>query len=98
MKNTTNFSQKSPKKFCCKLCNYTTCNLKDYNKHLLTPKHENTTKKNNENVVKISYNCECGKVYAYRGSLYNHKKKCKYVYSDDENNSHIDKNSTLINK
>ena len=97
MKNTTKCPQKSLKKFCCETCNYYTSSQKDYNKHLLTAKHQNTTnntKKSNE----ITFICECGKVYAYRGSLYNHKKKCNYLNKEIENSCQISDQSILINK
>jgi hypothetical protein len=32
-------STKIPPKYYCELCDYFTCYLKDYNKHLLTKKH-----------------------------------------------------------
>jgi len=102
MKNTTKCPQKSPKKFCCVNCNYFTSSQKDYNKHLLTAKHQNTTN-NIEKNDKINFICECGKVYAYRGSLYNHKKKCNYLNKQNDNNCQIINNeitdqATLINK
>jgi hypothetical protein len=65
--------------FSCKLCDYNTCSKKDFEKHLLTKKHNKgeynkiTTKKSSEhNMV-----CECGRTYNHRASLYNHKKTCK---------------------
>ena len=65
--------------FLCKPCDYTTSSKKDFEKHLLTKKHNNgeynqiTTKKSPEhNVV-----CDCGRTYNHRASLYNHKKTCK---------------------
>jgi|MDTC01.1.fsa_nt_gb hypothetical protein len=102
MKNTTKYPQKSLKKFCCETCNYFTSSQKDYNKHILTAKHKNTTN-NTEKNDKISFICECGKSYAYRGSLYNHKKKCKFFNKEIENtcqiiNNEISDQSTLINK
>ena len=97
MKNTTNYPQKSQKKYSCESCNYFTCNLKDYNKHILTAKHKNTTK-NDEKMIKNNYSCECGKLYAYRGSLYNHKKKCKFTILDNKNTCEISEQSSLINK
>ena len=97
MKNTTKYPQKSHKKFCCESCNYFTSSQKDYNKHILTAKHKNTTN-NTEKNDKISFICECGKSYAYRGSLYNHKKKCKYLNKEIENTCQISDQSTLINK
>jgi len=53
----------------CEKCNYTTFNKKEYKKHLLTKKHI-------RDIIKKEYICECGKIYNYNASLYNHKKKC----------------------
>ena len=33
-------SPKIPKKFYCDFCDYNTSNKKDYDKHILTPKHK----------------------------------------------------------
>ena len=83
---TTENAQKNAINYACEKCKYTTCKKSDYNRHLLTPKHKNTTfiqhytTKNaiiNNNV--LYFNCECGKTYPYRGSLYNHKKKCVFI-------------------
>ena len=67
------------KDYSCDICNYKTRNKNNFQKHLLTRKHQNTTKfyeklqqGNNEKFI-----CECGKCYPYRASLYNHRKKCK---------------------
>jgi hypothetical protein len=65
-----------PLKFNCTNCDYITNNKKDYKKHLLTPKHENTTKYNTKTPTNNGFECDCGKTYPYRASLYNHKKKC----------------------
>ena len=84
--------EKSPIFFQCKTCDYSTSNKKDYNKHLLTRKHENTTKYNalGIKIPKNSkiYECQCGKSYPYRSSLYNHKKICSFV---DNKNAIINK-------
>jgi len=77
--------EKMQKKFCCKPCDFTTSNKYNYDKHLLTSKHLNTTKYN-ENTTFLQetaksiehYGCQCGKIYPYRASLHNHKKKCSY--------------------
>ena len=42
-KTTYKKSQKIPKKFECKICNYNCSNKKDFNKHLLTAKHKRLT-------------------------------------------------------
>ncbi len=66
------------KDYTCEACKYKTRNKNNFQKHLLTRKHENTTKYyeklQQDNIEK--YICECGKSYPYRASLYNHRKKC----------------------
>ena len=77
--NTQEFIPKIPKYFYCKNCDYKTSSNKDYNKHLLTPKHEKLTNSNNNTYQKIpQHECICGKIYTHRQSLNNHKKICKY--------------------
>ena len=34
-----NFTPKTPQKFCCTKCNFTTSKNSDYQRHLLTAKH-----------------------------------------------------------
>jgi hypothetical protein len=66
--------------FECKICNFLSCNKKDYNRHLMTRKHNilvnanNFTPKTPINVFK----CDCGKEYKHEPSLYKHKNKCQY--------------------
>ena len=74
-------SPKIPKFFSCKLCDYNTCNSKDFNKHLNTDKHLNRTKlndleqKNPENPKEFV--CKyCNKCYKARNSLWYHEQKC----------------------
>jgi len=67
-------SPKNPLILFCELCDYTTVNKKDWNKHTDTSKHQNllnpTQKTPNE------YNCTCGKIYKHSSTLYAHKKSC----------------------
>ena len=64
-------------KFICEKC-YFKCSKKgDYNRHLLTDKHERLTMANkitsqNDNIFK----CECSKEFKHSSSLSKHKKKC----------------------
>jgi len=72
----------------CRHCYFKSCNKYNYDKHLLTPKHQKNAemltnvdtnvdkkcKKMQKNVQK--YVCECGKEYNHRQSLSLHKKKC----------------------
>ena len=79
----TQKSLKSPFAFSCEKCDYHTSKKSDYNKHILTSKHQNTTKiltntdTNATNVAGNVFTCECGKYYKFRQSLYHHKKTCK---------------------
>jgi hypothetical protein len=78
--------QKTPKQYICKSCTFISSNKKDYNKHLTTAKHLNTTNTTKNTTKKTPhYICSCGKIYNYRASLYNHKKKCTYVDNNNDN-------------
>ena len=76
-------TKKSPKismKFYCKCCDYGTGKPSEYNKHLLTAKHEILTNTPPEiSTAAKLFNCECGKRYKHRQSLNNHKRRCSYV-------------------
>ena len=88
-------TQKTHKQYICESCTFISSNKKDYNKHLTTAKHINTTNTTiNTTTNTQQYICSCGKTYNYRASLYNHKKKCTYV--DNMNNDIIDDNTTDI--
>ena len=81
----TNDDKKNPKKphhYLCQNCNFKCSNKKDYNRHLLTRKHQIVTNDDKKNP--LAYICECGKQYKYRQGLSNHKQKCNYV--EDINN------------
>ena len=81
-----NFTPKNPKNFECKECAFITRNKKDYERHLGTAKHKNTTKYNNFTPKNPKpFQCECGKSYPYRSSLYNHRKNCKISILQTEN-------------
>ena len=65
-----------PQKFLCNICNYSTSNKKDYNKHLTTIKHQKLTNNPNNPQQSPNYTCTCGNSYKHRQSLYNHRIKC----------------------
>jgi hypothetical protein len=74
--------EKTAKFFYCEFCDYKTCDKSDFNKHLLTRKHQKKVGALQEppTIGKISddpYICICGKQYQHRQSLNNHKKTCK---------------------
>ena len=73
--------------FYCESCDYKTCKQSDFNKHLLTLKHQNSDNddKNDDNFsqkVAKSHICDCGKIYKHRQGLSYHKKKC-YIYNEE---------------
>ena len=73
-----NLVQESSNKFCCKKCNYFTSRKSQYDRHLLTLKHEKITNDNNlEQKVPNEFICECGKKYNYLSGLSRHRKTCK---------------------
>ena len=84
---TTEKTPKNAEKYNCKKCNFKCSKLSDYNRHLLTAKHKNTT--NTTNTTKIQqipkYVCECGRAYKHRASLFNHKKTCQKNAENAEN-------------
>jgi predicted RNA-binding Zn-ribbon protein involved in translation (DUF1610 family) len=77
----TEISKKPDNLYCCKLCNFHTCKLTDYNRHIVTQKHirNKTATSINKNLEKntyIIYKCEkCGKEYNDRTGLWRHNKK-----------------------
>ena len=79
-------SLKIPKKFRCDSCYYYTSNKKDYDKHLLTLKHQKMLDGSNMEVEEVNkipiYLCECSKTFKTHGGLWKHKKKGCFVNND----------------
>ena len=85
---TTESSQKIDKKYFCKKCDYTTCKKCNYDKHLLSSKHENSAN-NNQKVAKSSHQCNiCNKCFNDRAGLWRHKKKCLSINQPDISQQH----------
>ena len=90
------YTKMSSKKciFICESCKFKCSNKYNYNKHLLTKKHEilTNTDTNTYNIdvknAKNIFKCHCGKEYKHRQSLNNHKKICDY---EENNEIKIDK-------
>ena len=74
----TNFLPNSPGNFCCIQCDYNTSRKNQYDKHLLTSKHEKTTKRLQQTTKNLpEFICDvCNKTYIHHSSLWKHKKKC----------------------
>lgn len=93
MENTTDFTSKKLLFFECKKCHFKCSKKGDYNRHLESIKHkkQNTT----EIQPKLHHSCKCGKIYLYRASLHNHKKKCTYVEGGKDEYAKLDMNMTF---
>ena len=64
---------KTPQNYFCELCDFNTCNKKDYTRHLLTNKHKILINPN-ENLPKNPIICSCGKTFKHLSTLSAHKK------------------------
>jgi len=79
-------AEKGGQIFCCKQCDYNTCELSKFNRHILTDKHKRMTNglhlggKKAEKAEKIEdekkFLCICGCSYKYRQGLWKHRKSC----------------------
>ena len=81
--------QKTPNSFQCETCDFTTCNKKDYKRHLQTIKHQATKIQPNPPKNQLcstivtpenpKLSCVCGKIYKDKSCIWRHKKKCKSI-------------------
>ena len=87
----TNFTSITSKNFVCQKCDFKCCKKGDWNRHILSSKHQNVDKMltNVDADVIKPYVCECGKIYKHRQSLYVHKQTC--VTKDEINKELHDK-------
>jgi len=60
--------------YTCELCEYSTSNKGDYNKHLTTAKHKRVT--SGDTKLFKPHTCNCGKEFKHRQGLWKHKQKC----------------------
>lgn len=73
--------------FTCDLCNYTCSKKYLFKKHINSKKHismSNSTNFHQKVKIESDYNCECGKKYKHRQSLYTHKKKCIIINANND--------------
>lgn len=93
--------QKVPQIYHCKTCEYTTCHLSHWKKHLNTKKHQrltNTDVLTDKKCQKVPFVCECGRTYKHRQSLFSHKKKCLYYNDVDVDSSIVSSDVECIDK
>ena len=72
----TNLSPEIASKFVCDCCNYKCSKKSDFDKHLLTNKHQILQNPIQNIAEKSEIQCVCGKKYKHSSTLYAHKKKC----------------------
>ncbi len=81
----TNFTPKNANIFICENCDFKCCKKSDYDRHLITRKHQMLT---NVDIVSAKktppiFYCECGKEYKHRQSLSVHKKSCQDKHTQE---------------
>jgi len=85
--------------YVCNICDYTSCRKSQYDRHLLTLKHQIRTNTNyvdkySSNKFEIKsdkdYRCTCDKVFKHASSLWNHKQKCNNLQKKDEESKELD--------
>jgi len=89
-------------KFHCELCEFECCKKSNYDKHILTQKHQNRTFLNileQKNAKKCqTFICKkCNKQYNARNSLWYHEKKC-YTNMNDSITNESNINESSINE
>jgi hypothetical protein len=78
-----NFTPKNPSIYSCILCDFKSCNKKDYSRHLQTQKHKNQSF-SIENPKSPFFQCICGKNYKDNSGLWRHKKICQNIKINDQ--------------
>ena len=102
LQNATKKTPKTPLLLECKLCYFKCSKQSDYDRHIMTSKHQNATKllQNATYFTQknaINYVCDkCCKNFKHSSSLYRHKKNCQII-EKTEDNENIDKKDELIN-
>ena len=81
-----NLVPKSSANFNCSFCDYYTSRYSQYERHLLTAKHQKSTNQQQtatfSNAESSEYICDCGKAYKDRSGLWRHKKCCNFFSSN----------------
>ena len=80
------FPAKNSKKYYCEVCDFYSSRKSNFNDHILTDKHKNSTNGNQnqpisnekQQIQQSKYIClKCNKKYKDKSGLWKHKKKCK---------------------
>jgi len=90
-----NLMPKNAVTYYCEKCDFKCSKQSNWNNHVNTRKHINRTLLNdleqkNAKKCRDDYECECGKIYSARNSLWYHKKKCSIIQKEETvNNNNI---------
>jgi len=81
---------KEAKIFRCEKCDFNSCKVSNYKKHLLSSKHKKNDKmmtvddKKIAKEVETTFTCECGNEYKHRQGLWKHKKICTSIVETNQ--------------
>ena len=98
-KNRRKIPNKKKASYSCKICDFFTCDKKDFRRHKMTAKHLNNVN-GNKKTVSVEFVCEnCGKGYKHHSGLSRHKKKCVLIDVEYvEKKGEMDKSVTMLPK
>ena len=97
LQNATDIKQKGAEQYICEHCDYFTLRKNNFDRHILTLKHQYVTKqllKSHVNCSKISNNTQpinefscpnCDKIFKHHSSMYRHKKNCNITTNQNQN-------------
>jgi len=80
--------------FICESCNFKCSKMSNFNKHVLTPKHQKQSNGSilEENLMPKNANkfiCKCNKPFKTHGGYWKHKQKCVKPHDDETVDSNI---------
>ena len=86
--------QKNAKIFICESCNFKCCKMSNFNKHVLTSKHQ---KQSNGSILEenlmpknaTKFICKCNKSFKTHGGYWKHKQKCMKPHDNETDDSNI---------
>ena len=83
-------NEKNEELYICKKCNFKCVYKSDWNRHIVTAKHNMEILETNWKLGKTSkpilpFTCECGKTYKHNSGLWKHKHKCTFGKNNGNN-------------
>ena len=97
---TTKIEKNEQALYCCKICDYFTDKLSNYDRHLKSNKHKKQQDaqnfEQNEQNEDNKHICEfCDRNFKSRSGLWRHKKLCQEIEAEQKSDGKIDENSLL---